>query len=89
MGHSGFAPSGEDVVCAAITSAIRLTECTVNDVWKAGAEVSIDPETAVISLKLSPSCPAQKECEATLTGLYLYTCELSNEYPDHLTVLEV
>ena len=31
-GHSGLAPSGEDLLCAAVTSAVRLTECAVNDV---------------------------------------------------------
>ena len=31
-GHSGYAPEGEDIVCAAVTSAVRLVECAVNDV---------------------------------------------------------
>ena len=31
QGHSGYAPQGEDIVCAALTSAVRLTECAVND----------------------------------------------------------
>ncbi|MDD5932654.1 MAG: ribosomal-processing cysteine protease Prp, partial [Oscillospiraceae bacterium] len=32
QGHSGYAEAGEDIVCAAITSAIRLVEATINDV---------------------------------------------------------
>lgn len=32
QGHSGWGQEGEDIVCAAVTSAIRLVECTVNDV---------------------------------------------------------
>ena len=31
-GHSGLAPQGEDILCAAVTSAVRLTECAVNDI---------------------------------------------------------
>jgi len=31
-GHSGYAGAGADIVCAAVTSAIRLVEATVNDV---------------------------------------------------------
>ena len=31
-GHSGYAEAGSDIVCAAITSAIRMTECALNDV---------------------------------------------------------
>ena len=33
-GHSGYAPEGEDIVCAAVTSAVRLTECTINEIPK-------------------------------------------------------
>lgn len=31
-GHSGYAEAGSDIVCAAITSAVRLVDATVNDV---------------------------------------------------------
>ena len=89
VGHSGYAPSGEDIVCAAVTSAIRLVECTINDVYLAQAEVSALEKTASISLRLSPSCNRMAECEAVLTGLFLYMRELSIENPNHLTVLEV
>ena len=32
QGHSGYGEQGEDIVCAAVTSAVRLVEATVNDV---------------------------------------------------------
>ena len=31
-GHTGLAEAGEDILCAAVPSAVRLTECAVNDV---------------------------------------------------------
>lgn len=86
-GHSGFAQAGEDIVCAAITSAIRLLECTVNDVLHAGAHVVAEEDAARISLTLpSPPDPA---AEAQLHGFFLYMSELKKEYPKYLTVLEV
>ena len=30
-GHTGHAPAGEDIVCAAVTSAVRLTEMCIRD----------------------------------------------------------
>ena len=30
QGHSGYADEGSDIICAAVTSAVRLTECAVN-----------------------------------------------------------
>ena len=40
-GHSGYAPEGEDIVCAAVTSAVRLVECAVNDVLGLEASVKV------------------------------------------------
>lgn len=36
QGHSGYADEGSDIICAAVTSAVRLTECAVNDGQGAG-----------------------------------------------------
>ena len=38
QGHSGYADAGADIVCAAITSAVRLVETTVNDVLGLAAD---------------------------------------------------
>lgn len=89
QGHSGYAEAGYDIVCAAVTSAIRLAECTINDVMHAGADVSIDEKTAEITLTLPSSCQNRQNIDAVMQGLLMYLRELSNENPDHLTVLEV
>ena len=31
-GHSGYAEEGSDIVCAAVSTAAKLAECTINDV---------------------------------------------------------
>ena len=55
QGHSGYASEGEDIVCAAVTSAVRLAECAVNDVLGLEAPVKVRQKDASITLKL----PAQ------------------------------
>ena len=52
QGHSGYGEQGEDIVCAAVTSAVRLVEATVNDVMGLCASVKVNQETAAISLRL-------------------------------------
>ena len=90
IGHSGFAEEGEDIVCAAITSAVRLVECTVNDVMGLCATVKINEETAAISLRLPGGLAAVTEstCQTLLTGMMVYLSDLHNEYPDFIEVLE-
>ena len=90
QGHSGYAESGADIVCAAITSAVRLVDATVNDVLGLAASVKIREKDASISLRLpgglSPT--AESTCQALLTGLMVYLTELHDEYPDNIEVLE-
>ena len=59
--HSGLATEGEDILCAAITSAIRLTECAVNDVLGLEAAVKVRDRDASISLKLPKALDSDSE----------------------------
>ena len=89
-GHSGFAQEGEDIVCAAVTSAIRLVEATVNDVLGLAASVKIREEDASISLRLPGGLDPTTEstCQSLMTGLMVYLAQLHDEYPDNIEVLE-
>ena len=90
VGHSGFAPAGEDIVCSAVTSTIRLAECVLNDVMGLCAAVKTDAEAALISLRIPGSLgpAAEDTCQNLLAGMMLYLSELHNEYPDYIEVLE-
>jgi len=88
-GHSGFADEGEDIVCAAVTSAVRYCECMLNDVYGLNEQVIADPKGPVI--ELLPQSGAENipaRC-ALLEGLRLYLSELSAEYPNYIKILEV
>ena len=90
-GHSGYAPEGEDIVCAAITSAVRLTECAVNDVLGLEASVKVRSNDASITLKLPAGLGQTNEstCQTLLAALMVHFVQLAEEYPDHISVLEV
>ena len=87
-GHSGYAEEGSDIVCAAITSAVRLTECAVNDVLGLGAAVKVNNRTGSISLKLPGSLGESNEelCQTLLASLMVYLSQLQEEFPDYILV---
>ena len=91
QGHSGFADEGNDIVCAAITSAVRLCECAINDVLGLEASVKVRQKDASISLKLPGGLGQTNEstCQTLLTALMVYLTELHEEYPENISVLEV
>mgnify|MGYP005930753737 FL=1 len=91
QGHSGYADEGSDIICAAVTSAVRLTECAVNDVLGLGAAVHVREKDSRISLKLPGSLGQTNEstCQTLLTALMVYLEQLHEEYPDYLIVYAV
>ena len=88
QGHSGYAEEGSDIVCAAVTSAVRLTECAVNDIL--GLEASVRVKEESISLKLPGGLGETNEstCQTLLTALLVYLTQLHEEYPENIIVLE-
>ena len=90
QGHSGWGESGEDIVCAAITSAVRLVEATVNDVMGLCAAVKVREADASISLRLPGGLAntAESTCQNLLTGLMVYLAQHHDEYPDNIEVIE-
>ena len=89
-GHSGYGSEGTDIVCAAVTSAVRLVETTVNDVLGLAAAVKIREQDASISLRLPGGLDEVTEstCQSLMTGLMVYFAQLHDEYPDNIEVLE-
>ena len=90
VGHSGYAEAGADIVCAAVTSAIRLVEATVNDVLGLAASVKVREQDAAILFRLPGGLAPTTEstCQTLLTGLMVYLAQLHDEYPDNIEVLE-
>ena len=90
QGHSGYAPEGEDIVCAAVTSAVRLVEATVNDVMGLCAAVKVREQDTAISFRLPGGLAptAESTCQSLLAGLMVYFSALHDEYPDNIEVME-
>ena len=86
-GHSGYAAAGEDIVCAAVTSAVRLIDATVMGLC---ASVKVDETNGANAFRLPGglSQTAESTCQSLLTGLMVYLAELHDEYPENVEVME-
>ena len=88
-GHSGYAEAGQDIVCAAISAIVTMAEATINDVCGAKAKVRVKEEDARITLTLPAACDEEESVQAVLAGMLLTLCNMRDEYPDFIEVLEV
>ena len=88
-GHSGYAEAGSDIVCAAVSTAVKLAECTINDVLGEHAKTRVNEDEARITLTLPAACESEEAVQAVLSGMMLTLCSLRDDYPDYIEVLEL
>ena len=85
-GHSGYAVSGEDIVCAAVTSAVRLLETTLNDVLQLSIPVEFDEDRAYLTISISQKLSGNSEaiCEALFLLFASLITQYEEEYPGYI-----
>ena len=90
-GHSGYAEAGADIVCAAVTSCVRMVECALNDILGLEASVKVKEEDAVITLKLPAKLSQARDsiCQTLLMAFLVHMTTLAEEFPENLIVLNM
>ena len=82
QGHSMSADSGEDIICAFVSSACLMTANTVTEII--GLDADAQSEDGYLKLMiLENSAKAQD----ILSGLRLHLTELEKEYPENIKVI--
>ena len=81
-GHAMFAPSGSDVVCAAVSSAAYMAANTITDVVGASAVAEVGESSMRVMLNQS-----DEQAQAVLKGLELHLTELSKQYPQNIKII--
>ena len=80
-GHTGLADSGEDVVCAFISSACYMTANTVTEVMGIDADTAATDGYMRLEINQSP-----EYAQDILKGLMLHLTELEKDYPNNIKV---
>lgn len=81
-GHSGAGVAGEDVVCAAVSSAAYMAANTVTDVCHCAANAVAEDGHMV--LEVTPADAVR--CQDILQGFRLHMEQLTQQYPHHIKV---
>ena len=81
-GHADFAESGEDIVCASVSSAAYMAANTVTDIIGADADAAADDGTMTLTLN-----EPNERAETVLKGLELHLKELSKQYPENIKII--
>ncbi len=82
-GHSGYAPFGSDIVCAAVSSATEMTANTITQILGIKAEISASDD-GYLSLKV-PEDKAEN-AQTSLKGLRLHLKCIAEDYPANVKI---
>lgn len=77
QGHSGFAEEGEDIVCAALSSAAFMTANTITEI------LNIKPEVLIVDdgvMELQLNSKDYVEARTILQGFRLHITALCEQY---------
>ena len=96
QGHTGFAESGEDILCSALSSMTMLIINAIEVTYASSVDYTIDEDTTDIRLIAKSALPKYEKDEKkqyAVSGLiqaYFYQLmDLVEEYYDYLDVKEV
>ncbi|MEG0980129.1 MAG: ribosomal-processing cysteine protease Prp [Oscillospiraceae bacterium] len=81
-GHSGFGESGEDIVCAAVSSVAYMTANTITDIMNVDAKISVKDGYMRLELKRADAKYAQE----ILKGFEAHIQCLADDYPKNIKV---
>ena len=88
-GHSGYAEAGADIVCAAVSTAVKFAEHTICEVLGEHAKTRVHEEDARVTLTLPAVCEDEDAVQDLLSGLMLTLCSARDDYPNNIEVMEV
>ena len=77
-GHAGAGAAGEDVVCAAVSSAAYMTVNTVTDVLHVDAHITVRDGYMDVTVD-EPS-----SCQAVFSGFRLHMQAIQDQYPSRV-----
>ena len=81
-GHTGYASSGSDIVCAAVSTAVHMTALALTEVLGLCADIAQKDGKVSLRLPVSSLAPAQPY----LQMLELELKEISRQYPEHVRI---
>ncbi len=96
QGHTGFAESGDDILCSALSAMTMLIINTIEVSYASVVDYTIDEKTTDIRLIAKSALPKYESDEkrrfaisGLIQGYFFQLMDLTEEYYDYLDVKEI
>ena len=82
-GHSGYAESGSDIVCAAVSAMTMLVCNTITEQFRDEATINVNEAQNEVSLRLKNGSEKSKEL---IEGFRSEMIQLESDYPEFIKI---
>ena len=83
-GHANHGFSGNDIICAAVSSAVDMTINAIKNIIKEDCFLNINPSKAEVYLKMKNK--TSEKASLFIQSLYDHLLNISEAYPDNVKV---
>lgn len=81
-GHAGYAPAGQDIVCAGVTALTQTLIKSIEDLTEDKIQYSISPGRVDINYgNLS------ERSRTLVDSFFIGICKVADEYPDYVRIM--
>ena len=89
-GHSGYAESGSDIICSAVSTLTQNCEKALSEMLKIKHEFVIDEKTPYILINLSYELDKKSmhDAQIIMKSTYMGLKDLANSYPKFINIKE-
>lgn len=85
-GHSGFAPAGQDIVCAGVSTLAQTLVWYAQDRPEFNAELYIDMKAPLMKVSCTPRVEHEEKCRDMYDVIYSGFEMMASAYPDYLRI---
>ena len=87
FGHAGFAPAGEDLVCAGASTLMMALINTATDDPDLQTSIFMSRENALVQVSSNPTEDKEDKCGAVYDTVFRGYQALEESYPDHVKTI--
>ena len=88
-GHSGYAESGSDIVCSAVSTLLTNLANGITEIVKASAKVVVDENIPFLSVELTETDKTKmKDAQILMHSTMLSLNQVANEFTKYIKIKE-
>ena len=82
IGHAGYAPPGQDIVCSAVTTHVQALAASIDNLTDDTPDYTIAPGVFILKIK-----DLSEKSRTLVDSFFIGICGIADAYPDYVRIV--